>query len=483
MSEKSLTQRSARGGANALAGQLAKIILGLVSLSVLARIIGPDDYGLMAMAIAVTSLAEVFKDFGLSTATIQAKTLSEQERTNLWWTNSAIGALICLILVTLSPFIAWFYQDDRLLPIMMVMSLNFLISGMSTQYFAHLQRDIQFGKIAVNNIVSNLLGLLVAVFIALAGHGVWALVAQGLTISLSSLLFYIGQTRWFPGFYHRGVSVKSFVGFGLPLMFSNLLNHLAIVLDTFLIGRFTTAETLGYFNRAQQAVRTPLNSLRSPLNNVAFSALSKKQSDKKKLAEVAEKGQIVLAYPLALMGGGFAAAASPLVLLFLGPQWEGAVPFFTWLAIAEALNCLAMTAGWIFLSTGHTQSILKLTILSTLNRILFVVVGGLLFGAVGVAAGQALAFVLQWPLSLLWTEKVTGVSTRGLLRNSYRIFFVVLFSSLVTYSVGQYMSINLLVDLILLVAIQLVAALSCALFPGVRKDYQTLIQIASRIRK
>lgn len=482
MSEKSLTQRSARGGANALAGQAAKILLGLVSLAVLARLISPEEYGLMAMALTIIGIAEVFKDFGLSTAVIQAKTLSEQERTNLWWANTGIGALLCLVVVALSPAMAWFYQDKRLLGITAAMSLTFLISGMSTQYFAQMQREIEFGKIAINNIVSNILGLAVAVFWALQGYGVWALVFQGITISLSSLVICVWQTRWLPSAYKRSTSIKKFVTFGLPLMLSNLINQFNSVIDSILIGKFAGTDSLGYYNRAFQAVRTPLNGLRSPLNNVAFSTLVKRQSDYEQLAILAEKGQIVLAYPLALLSGGFAAASAPLVLFFLGDQWAGAVPFFTWIAVAEGLNCLAMTAGWLFLTTGHSQSVFKLTLFSSINRICWVIIGGWLLGPVGLVVGQAFAVMIQWPLSLLWTEKVTSVPTHGLMVNSYRIFAVVAFSSLITYTASGFIDINLFVDLLLLVLIQLLAAASCALVPAVRKDYLVLLGIVQQIR-
>lgn len=483
MSEKSLTQRSARGGVNALGGQAAKIVLGLASLSILARMLSPEDYGLMAMVLTIVSIAEVFKDFGLSTAAVQAKTLSAQEKTNLWWLNTGIGALLCLVVAALSPLVAWFYQDERLLPITVLMSLNFLISGMTVQYFAQMQREIEFGKIALNNILSNLIGLGIAFIFAAQGYGVWALVAQGITISLASLLLCLVQTGWLPGIYRSSTSVKKFLNFGLPLMFSNLLTHFSAALDSLLIGRLAQAEVLGYYNRAYQAVRTPLNSLRSPLNNVGFSALSKKKASKEELLELAGKGQILLGYPLALLGGGFAAASTPLVLLFLGPQWSDSVPFFAWLAIAEGLHCLALTAGWIFLTTGQSKYVFKLTLANTVIRIIFVVVGGLIAGPLGVVVGNAVSVFIQWPLAIILAGRSLRLSTRSMLLSSYRMFGVVLLSSLVTYGVSQLLSINLLLDLLLLALVHILSAGACALLPAVRLDYQLIFSLVRSMRK
>lgn len=483
MAERTLAQRGARGAANALSGQLAKIVLNLASLAILARLISPEEYGLVAMVMAVMAIADVFRDFGLTPATIQAKTISSQERTNLWWINTALGILVAGGVALLAPMIAALYNDDRLVSITLVMSLNFVISGMSTQYIANLQREIQFGKIAINNIISSIVGLVAAVVMAINSFGVWALVVQGLAIAVSSLFIFIIQTKWVPGPYDRSVSMRRFLNFGMPLMFSNLLNYFSGLVDVYMIGRVAGPEALGYFNRSSQAVRTPFNSLRSPLNNVAFSTLSKKQSSNAEVAILIEKGQILLAYPLTLIAGGLAAASSSLVVFFLGENWQAAAPFFAWIAITEGLNCLAMTAGWIFLIRGKSKGLMNLTIVSSINRTIFVIVGTLMIGPLGAVIGQAAAVMIQWPLSLIWVQRVTGVSTKALLVNSYRIFSVVFFSTGLNYYILHEISVNIIVSIILGVALQLILAAVCAVIPAVRKDYVQIIKFAKSLRK
>lgn len=477
MAEKSLAQKSARGGVNALGGQAAKIAISLISLSILARLISPEEYGLVAMVMAVTAIVDVFRDFGLTPATIQAKTISPQERTNLWWLNTGLGTAVALVVALLAPLVVLIYDDERLFSITLVSSVGFIVSGMTTQYFAQLQREMKFGAIAVNNIISSLIGLGSAIVMALQGFGVWALVLQGNVIILVSLLLFVYQTRWLPGRYRRSVPMKRFMNFGLPLMFSNLINYFSALVDVFLIGRIGGTEVLGYFNRATQAVRTPLNGLRSPLNNVAFSALSRRGGEASDIAQLAVKGQILLAYPLVLLAGGLAAASPALVVLILGGNWSGAAPYFAWVAIAEGLNCLAMTAGWILMVRGKTQQILYLTIVSSAHRILWVLVGALIFGPLGAVMGQAFAVVIQWPLSLLYVQSVTGVSTRGLLANSYKIFGLVLVVSLLNYSLVQWLSLGLLLDVAASVLIQLLLAAACALLPAVRRDYLQIFSV------
>lgn len=479
----SLTQQSTRSGVYMLLGQLGKLLINFGSLMVLARLLGADEYGLMAMIVIILGIADVFKDFGLTSAVIQAKTLSDKEKTNLWWFNTMIGFIIMCILAAGSPVISWIYQEDRLVLITLAMSVNFLLSSMSIQYFANLQREMRYGSITVNGIVSSGLSVVIAIVLAASGWGVWSLIAQYITSSLLSLIIYVLQTHWIPGRYDSSISIKPFFNFGLPLMFSNLIMYLGGSVDVFILGRFAGTEVLGLMNRASQAVRTPLNQLRSPLSSVAFSALSKRQSSDVELAKYTEQGQIVIAYPLTLFAGGMAASSSTVIAVVLGPGWEAAVPFFFFLAIAGGLNNLAMTSGWLFMAKNKNNSLMRLTLLSVLMRVVFVLVGIYTLGPVGAAVGQAIVPLIQWPLSFAWAQKSTGVSTKSLLKNSYRIFFVTVFASSITYVVAQKLVWGDFTNLIICVIVHILAILVTLVLSDVRNDFKFIFSTIKTIKK
>lgn len=483
MAEGSLSNRSARGGAYALGGQLISLVIQMLSLAVLARMLGAEEYGLLAMVMAAIGVAEIFRDFGLTTAAIQAKELSNEERTNLWWWNTAIGSVLALVILASAPLIAAFYQDDRLILITAAMSLNFVLSGMGAQYYAYLQREIRFGALSLTGIVSSLSGLGSAVALAAAGHGVWALVSQTLVGSAVTLIMYIAQTRWIPGWYSRQTSMKKFFNFGLPLFGSSLIQYVAGSSDVLLLGRFVAPEILGYYNRAAQSMRTPITRLRNPLSNVAFTTLVKKQGDDKALAGFAEQGQIIIGYPIVLLSFGMAAAAPFVIELVLGMGWEAAVVFFALLSIGEGMNTLAMTAGWIFMSKGKTKSLFHLTLASGILRAICIVIGLVTMGAVGVALAGPVSMLIQWPCSLVWTKYTTGVSTRGLIVNSYRIFCVSGFAALVTFGVAQLLIFNAFVSAIICVVVHLIAAGLCAVIPAVRRDYMSIFNMAKKMKK
>lgn len=478
----SLAQQSTRGGAYMIIGQFSKLIINLVSLMVLSRLLGAEEYGLMAMIVIILGIAEVFKDFGLTSAVIQAKHVSDIEKTNLWWFNVAVGFIIMIILSCLSPLIAWMYKEDRLILITIVMSINFLLSSMSIQYSANLQREMRFGTIAINGIISNTAAVIVAIYMAFAEWGVWALLAQYLAGSFFTLIIFIIQTKWIPGWYNRRISIRSYFNFGFPLMFSNLFMYLGGTVDVFVLGRFAGAEVLGLLNRSDQVARMPLNQLRTPLNTVAFSALAKRRSSDSELAKYATQGQIIIAYPLTLLAGGMAAASSFVISLVLGPGWEAATPFFFFLAIAAGLNNLAMTAGWLFMLKNKSRSLMRLTIFSVVLRVVAVLIGIITLGPVGAAAAQAIVPFIQWPISLVWAEKSTGVKTGGLMRNSFKIFFVSLVTSGATYFVAQHINFGLIINLVVCIVVQIIVAGMFAIIPSVRRDYNFIIKTVKAIK-
>src|SRR5690606_2130147 len=176
-----LGARAARGAAVTLSAQLGKIIIQVTSVVILARLLTPHDYGLIAMVIAVIGIGEVFRDFGLSSAAIQAPTLSTPQRDNLFWINTAIGVALAVVVYFGAGLLAVAYRQPDLVPITQALSLTFLLNGLATQYRASLIRALKFRLLAVADIAAPTVALVVAIGVGVAGWGYWALVAQQLT--------------------------------------------------------------------------------------------------------------------------------------------------------------------------------------------------------------------------------------------------------------------------------------------------------------
>src|SRR5271157_3455860 len=175
---KDLKERTIRGGLARLCAQAANFLLRLVSLMVLARLLGPKDFGLVGMVTAFTGVLSLFRDFGLSSAAVQRATVSEEQVSTLFWINILVGALLGLVSVAMAPAIAAFYHEPRLSAVTIVLATGFLFNAAGVQHGALLQRELRFTTLAVVNTVALMLGTGIAIGGAKAGYGYWALVAM-----------------------------------------------------------------------------------------------------------------------------------------------------------------------------------------------------------------------------------------------------------------------------------------------------------------
>ena len=218
-----LGRRAVRGAAVTSVGQALRILIQLASVVIMARLLSPADHGLFAMVMSIAGIAEVFRDFGLSQAAVQAPTLSRAQRSNLFWVNSAIGAALAVLVFLSSWGIAALYGREELAPLAQLASLAFLVNGLATQHRAGLNRALRFGALAIADVLASVAGLGVGVSLALAGAGPWALVAQLLGSSLATLVLVVALGRWLPGLPRRGVPIRGFIRFGWNLVAMQLV--------------------------------------------------------------------------------------------------------------------------------------------------------------------------------------------------------------------------------------------------------------------
>ena len=412
-------RRAARGAAITIGGQATRIVLQVGGVVVLARLLSPTDYGLIAMVTAITGIGELFRDFGLSSAAIQAKTLSVAQRSNLFWLNSAIGLLLCVLTASLAVPISHLYGQPDLVPVVHALALTFLFNGMATQFRADLTRRMAFTRLAVIDVASSAVALVAAIAMALAGAGYWALVGQQLTTALVLLIGVLIVAPWRPGLPRRGVPMRGLLSFGWNLLATQLVGYASNNVDSLTIGIRFGAVQLGLYNRAYQLLMSTLSQLRAPTTTVALPILSRLRDDPVRFAEFVRRGQLALAYGLVAGLAFVAAAAEPLTAILLGDQWLSATPLIRLLAIAGMFQTLAYVGYWVYLARGLTGVLLRYTIVSAIIKIICVV-GGSHWGTVGVAAGFALAPALSWPLSLWWLSRHSPVQLWTLIGGALR---------------------------------------------------------------
>src|SRR5262249_4750258 len=175
---RDLGRLALRGGAVSVAMQYGNGVLQLVAAIVLARLLAPEDFGLVAILTVLTSFAPLLIDFGLGDATAQRSSITRAQVSSLFWLSAGIGFAIAVVVAVCSPLIAWLYREPRLETIAMCSAITFVLFGVSSQHLALLRRTLRFGTIAQIQISSTLVGTVVAIVLALCGFGYWALVLR-----------------------------------------------------------------------------------------------------------------------------------------------------------------------------------------------------------------------------------------------------------------------------------------------------------------
>lgn len=405
-----LKRKSVRGGAVVLVAQATTVAIQLTSTVVLARLLMPDDYGVLAMVMAITGFAGLFRDLGLSAAAIQKPDLSRPQQSNLFWLNVAMGALLTAIVAACSPLVAWFYGSPELTLVTLALSASFLISSLGTQHGARLIREMQFARQAVSSISGALVSLAVSIFLASLGFSYWALVWGILSGGLTSTLALFVLSPFRPEPPSRGTGIREMLKFGANVTGFEFVNYFHRNLDNILIGRFWGAEALGLYSRAYQLLMFPIQNIRGPINTVAFPALSKLRPEPEAYRAYYRRVSSIVAFISMPLCGFLFVSSGPIIQLALGNQWLGVVPIFSVLAISGFIQPVASLRGLVMLSTARGSAYLNWGIFNAVAVSLAFVLG-VPWGAIGVASSYAIVnYAILYP-SLILAFKDTPLRT------------------------------------------------------------------------
>lgn len=435
MMSSSLAHDAARGALFTMLSQAARILLQLVSVAVLARLLTPHEYGLLAIVLVLVGLGEIFRDFGLTSASIQAPSLSTGQRDNLFWINALIGLGLALVMLVAAWPLGVITGEPDIVPMAQWLSLLFVCNGLATQHRANLMREVRLRPLAIVDVAAAAIALSVAITAAMLGAGFWALVLQQLCNGLVSLVGVVVAGRWLPRWYSRAHSVRTMITFGWNLVAANLVQYAARQVDTVLVAaRFGTAP-LGLYNRAYQLVMTPLGQVRSPLQSVALPVLSRLQQDQPRFETYVTAAQLALGYLIGIPIAMLAGLAEPVVAIMLGDAWAEAAPILRMFAIAGLLTTLSYVGYWVYLARGLGGPLLRYTLVTAAIKVVCIAVGSF-FGVIGVAIGFAVHPLIAWPISLAWLSRVTPMPTRRLYGGAARIFAVTLAAGAAAWGAG-----------------------------------------------
>ena len=477
-----LKGRSVRGGLVTLTSQGSQFLIQSISTVVLARLLTPSDFGLVAMVSAITVVASGFADLGLSEATIQRKEITHHQVSSLFWINFAVGLGLTLITAASAPVLARFYRDARLVNVTLLLSLTFVIGGLRVQPDALLKRQMRFSSLAIRDVISSSLAVLIAIVMALRGAEYFALVALPLTLYSAQMLLSWLMVRWRPSLPRRGTEVGSLVRFGGNVAASYLIINLNRSVDNVLVGWYWGAAPLGLYSRAYNLLMLPVRQLSAPAGSVAIPAFSRLQNDPKRFTQYYLRAVNLIMWIGTPVFGFLFVAASPVIVLTLGNQWQGAAPVFQILVISALGQLLLESTLWLFVSRGQPTRLLKLMlVISPLIIASFAI--GLPFGIKGVALSGSLVLIAMFPWILKFTFRGTSLTLRllgcALLYPMVTCLAAIFFAELALH----FMAPEGAIARLLVVALGLTAAYLCSvLAPPVRNEIASFKSILSDLR-
>jgi PST family polysaccharide transporter len=412
----SLAEKAISGAKWSAVSQFGRQGLGFAVTAVLVRLLSPDAYGLLGMAVVITGFVDIFKDLGTSSALIQRKELSDKLISGIFWLNLLFGLLSTGIIVLIAPWVALFYRDARVIPILRVLSFSLVVSGASIAQQALLTRQMAFDKLARIELMSVAVGAVVGLGMAASGMGVWSLVGQTLCQSVITTILLWIASPWRPQRRVDWIQVRSVASYSLNLSGFNVLNYFVRNADHLLIGRYLGATPLGYYSLAYRLMLYPVQNISGALGRVLFPAFAQMQDDHSRFRQAYLRlcaSTSLITFPMML---GLFIVARPLVAAIFGDRWAPVAALLMILAPVGMAQSIATTVGHIYMGRGRTDWMFRWGVVSGLVVVLFFVVG-LRWGVVGVAIAYAVSTALLTPPGYAIPFRLIGLPLRHFARS------------------------------------------------------------------
>jgi O-antigen/teichoic acid export membrane protein len=385
--------------------QISRIAVAVI----LARLLTPHDYGVAAMVLVFASLVIIFSDLALGAALVQRDTLTELERSTVFWTSAAVGLVFTLVGLALSGPVAAFYGEPEVKPLFAALSLSFLVTALGTTQTALLNREMDFRSLELRMMGGTAAGGVVGIVAAAMGYGAWAIIGQQLAVAAVSTVLLWAFSPWHPKFAFSWAALKGLASFSANVFGTRLLFYLNRNADNMLIGRFLGSTALGLYAVAYNIMLAPLSRIAGPLVEVLFPAFSKMQADREKMASLWLRANRMIA-TITIPGMlGLIVVAPEFVSVVLGEKWAAAVPVIQILAWVGLLQSLQRLNSSVLQAVDRTGVLLRYSVVVVVAS-LAAFAGGLSWGIVGVATAYAISSTIVEPYYAWLTARELGLS-------------------------------------------------------------------------
>ena len=393
---RELRRLAVRGAAATVSGAAFSLALRVVPTVVLARLLTPADFGVVAMVTTFSLLLMSFGTSGFSEAVIQPEEMDRAQASNLFWITCGIGLILTIGFAASGPLLARFYRNPLVARVVFATSVSIFISAVATIHLALLKRAMRFSAVSINEVVALVVYAVAGILLALRGWGYWSLVAAIVAQALSTTIGVCWLCRWIPDLPRRGVGTRAILRFAANVYGRFSANYFARNFDNLLVGWRFNAAALGYYKKAYDLFALSASQLTSPLHSVALATLSRLNQDRGLFKRYLANSLGIVAFVGMAMGVDLTLVGKDAVRLVLGPNWSESGRIFVLFGPGIGIMLLYSTVGWIHLSIGQPGRWLRWTLVeSAVTALLFVL--ALPWGPAGIAVAWSVSY---WILTI-----------------------------------------------------------------------------------
>lgn len=428
-------------------------VVSLVVQIVLARLLAPSDFGMLAIIIVFVNIGAVFVQSGLNSALIQSPTVTENDYSTVFWCSFGVASILYLVVFLMAPFVADFYETQEIIWPLRVIALLLIINALNSIQIAKVTRDLELKKTFYATIASVTISGSVGILVALAGFGVWALVSQQIIYQLVNCAALGLQTKWKPTFVFSLKRAKKLFAFGWKILISGLLNTFYQSLSSLIIGKQFSQYSLGLVSQGEKYPQAIGNMLDGAIQPVMFSAVSRVQHSIGSVKSLTKRALKTSAFFVIPIMSAFALVAEPFTRVFLGEQWLGAVPFFQIYCIVYALYPLQTSNLQAINGIGRSDIYLKLEIIKKIYGVIIILFCAFVLQDIyAVVIGLLISNVISVFINSMPTKRLVNYGVWEQIKDIVPSIIL----SLIACAVGSlinYFDLNPLVNLIVQIAV------------------------------
>jgi len=443
----SLKERTISGMLWSFVRRSGNRIISFASTLVLARLLTPEDYGIIGMIVVFTSLSLVFIDAGFTSALIQKKEPTREDYSTVFYWNVIISIILYVALFIAAPAIATFYRMPLISAVLRVQGIVLVLGALGAIQGVRLRKHLNFRKLAGISLFSTTIGAVTGIIMAFSGFGVWSLVAKELIDRFCSLLLLWIGSSWRPLRVFSKNSFRELFNYGSLILLSHMTQSFVIQIQSLIIGRVFSARDLGFYTQARHIHDIPHQTITSVIDEVMFPVYSSLQDDMKKVVKAVKislKSLVFLNFPLMLL---LALIAEPLFVILLSDKWIESVPYFQILCFGGMLYSLNTNNVSVIMSLGKSNYVLIATLIKRGTTLLFVFIG-LQFGIFGIVTGYTVSMYVWFPVNAYFMGKITGYGISKQIKDIGPNYMMAIAVAFATFLISQWIDLHFILMLI-----------------------------------